>query len=265
MGVEYRRRFERVSMKSRLEVRLGRRISRWLPCALVAVASVVAAPGAASAQDESIDTPFRWKEKGTRVGLVGGYIFTNRGDPPFGPGSSPFLGARFRARLSSPLSLELGIGYGNSDEYVIDPRLEGGPAVVDTVNADWLVIQGSLQFAFTGSRSYRRLQPYVVLGGGILQGLSTGTSDELASPQQPFQYEIGTSPMVHLGVGAEYDISHRLGLAFEVRDDLWRIKTPEGWFRIDVLQNILDSGATAPDESQWTHNFELTASLYYYF
>ncbi|NNK47729.1 MAG: hypothetical protein HKP01_02545, partial [Gemmatimonadetes bacterium] len=215
--------------------------------------------------DESIDTPYRWIENGTRVGLVGGYIFTNRGDPPLRPGSTPFIAARLRARLSSPLSLEIGVGYGNSNEYVIDPRLEGGPAVVDTVDADFLVIAGSLQFALTGARSYRKLQPYVVLGGGILQGLSTGASEALEIPQQPFKYEIGTSPMIHLGVGAEYDISKRLGLAFEVRDNLWKIKTPEGWFRLDVLENILDTGSAAPDQSQWTHNFELTASLYYYF
>ncbi len=218
-----------------------------------------------AAQEEVIETPYRFIESGTRVGLVGGYIFTNRGSPPFGPGSSPFLGARLRARLSSPLSLEIGVGYGNSDQYVIDPRLETGPETVDTVSADWLIIQASLQFALTGSRSYRRLQPYIVLGGGILQGLSTGASDALESPQQPFLYEIGTSPMVHLGVGAEYDLSRRFGLAFEVRDNLWRIKTPEGWFRIDVLQNLLDTGSAAPDKSKWTHNFELTASLYYYF
>jgi len=230
----------------------------------LAVTGVALGPGSVAAQ-ESIDTPYRWLERGTRVGLVGGYIFTNRGYPPFGPGSSPFLGARLRARLSSPLSLEIGAGYGNSNEYVIDPRLAGGPAIVDTVNADWLIIEASLQFALTGARSYRKLQPYVVLGGGILLGLSTGTSDVLESPRQPFVYEIGTSPMVHLGVGAELDISSRMGLAFEVRDNLWRIKTPEGWFSLAVLQNLLDSGSPAPDESQWTHNFELTASLYYYF
>jgi len=122
-------------MKSLQEAGLVYRITRWLPCMVVAAVTIVVVPGSASAQDESIDTPFRWKERGTRLGLVGGYIFTNRGDPPFGPGSSALLGTRFRTRLSSPLSLEIGIGYGNSDEYVIDPRLEGGPAVVDTVSA----------------------------------------------------------------------------------------------------------------------------------
>lgn len=265
IGVEYRRRFEQVSMKLLQEVKLASVHGRWFTVLLMAMSGVIFGPGSAIGQEEEIDTPYRWVEGGMRLGLVGGYIFTNRGDPPFGPGSSPFIGTRFRARLSSPLSLELGLGYGNSDEYVIDPRLEGGPAVVDTVNADWLIIEASLQFAFTGARSYRGLQPYVVLGGGILQGLSTGTSDALASPQQPFLYEIGTSPMVHLGVGAEYHISRQFGLAFEVRDNLWKIKTPEGWFRIDVLENILDSGSVAPDDSQWTHNFELTASLFYYF
>ncbi|MCK5448698.1 MAG: outer membrane beta-barrel protein [Gemmatimonadetes bacterium] len=252
-------------MKLLQEVQIVRGLGRWLAVLWVAMSGVALGPGSAVAQEEDIDTPYRWVEGGTRLGLVGGYIFTNRGDPPFGPGSSPFIGTRFRARLSSPLSLELGLGYGSSNEYVIDPRLEGGPAIVDTVNADWLIIQASLQFAFTGARSYHRLQPYVVLGGGVLQGLSTETSDVLASPQQPFVYEIGTSMMVHLGVGAEYHLSRRWGLAFEVRDNLWKIRTPDGWFRIDVLENILDSGSQAADESQWTHNFELTASLYYYF
>ena len=252
-------------MKFLQEVKRVRVPVQWFAVLLVAMSGVLFGPGSAIGQEEEIDTPYRWVEGGLRLGLVGGYIFTNRGDPPFGPGSSPFIGTRFRARLSSPLSLELGLGYGNSDEYVIDPRLEGGPAVVDTVNADWLIIEASLQFAFTGARSYRGLQPYVVLGGGILQGLSTGTSDVLASPQQPFRYEIGTSPMVHLGVGAEYHLSRRFGLAFEVRDNLWKIRTPEGWFRIDVLQNILESGSVAPEKNQWTHNFELTASLFYYF
>jgi hypothetical protein len=228
-------------------------------------AGLVSVPGSASAQEERIETPYRWIEGGTRLGLFGGYIFTNRGSLDLGAGSSPIVGGRLRARLSSPLSLEIGVGYGDSDLWVTDPRLEGGPAVVDTVGTNWLLIEASLQLALTGARSYRRIQPYVLLGGGILQELSTESSDVLAIPQQPFAFKIGTTPMVHLGLGAEIDISRRFGLALEVRDDLWRLKTPEGWFRLDVLENIADSGSTVPDESQWVHNFELTASLYYYF
>ena len=85
-----------------------------------------------------------------------------------------------------------------------------------------------------------------MLGGGILQELSIEKSDALALPQEPFAFKIGTTPMVHLGLGAEYDISRRFGLGFEVRDNLWRLKTPDGWFRIDVLENLVDAGAQQP-------------------
>jgi len=252
-------------MKFLLEVTLLRRVVRSLAVLPLALAGLALQPATARAQEASIDTPYSWIERGLRLGLVGGYIFTDRGDPPFGPGSSPFIAARLRARLSSPLSLELGVGYGNSDQWVIDPRLEGGPAVVDTVSSDWLIIEGSMQMALTGSRSYHRLQPYVLIGGGVLLGLSTGTSDVLASPQQPFVFDIGTSPMLNFALGAEFDVSGRLGLAFEARDNLWRLTTPDGWFTLRVLQNLLDTGSPAPSDKKWTHNFELTASLYYYF
>ena len=252
-------------MKSLPQHALRVGLARWSSLLLLAASGLVTMPKQAGAQEEQIDTAYRWIERGTRLGLYGGYIFTNRGSLELGPGSTPTLGARFRGRLSSPLSIEIGLGFGNSDLWVIDPRLESGPAIVDTVGATWMILQASLQFVFTGARSYRRLQPYIVLGGGILQELSIENSDALALPQEPFAFKIGTTPMVHLGLGAEYDISRRLGLGFEVRDNLWRLKTPDGWFRIDVLENLVDAGAPVPKESEWVHNFELTASLYYYF
>lgn len=252
-------------MKSMHEVTRPRRLGAWSIPSLMCVASLVLLASPVLAQEERIETPYRWIEGGTRLGLFAGYIFTSRGNLDIGPGSAPTVGTRFRARLSSPLSFEAGIGVGRSDLWVVDPRLESGPAAVDTVSSDWLILEASLQLALTGARSYRRIQPYVVLGGGILQELSTETATELAAPREPFEYDIGTTPMIFLGVGAEYDVSARFGLGFEVRDNLWRLKTPDGWFLPDVLQNLVDSGATLPEDSQWVHNFELTAALYYYF
>lgn len=252
-------------MKSLSELKVLRRLARLSAVILLAAGGLLCVHSPAAAQEERIDTPYRWIERGTRVGLYGGYLVTNRGRYDMGPGSAVTLGARFRARLSSPLSLEIGVGYGSSDLWVTDPRLEGGPAVVDTVSTDYLLIQAAFQLALTGARSYRRVQPFITIGGGILQELSTGTSDILTVPQGPFAFEIGTAPVIHFGAGAEIDVSDRIGISLEARDNLWRIKTPDGWFRLDVLQNILDSGAPAPQESQWLHNFELTAALYYYF
>ena len=227
------------------------------------VASFV--PSAALAQEESIDTAYRWIDGSIRLGAFAGYMATSRGNLDQAPGPSPVVGGRVRVRLSSPLSLEVSLGYGSSDLYVTDPRLET-PAIVDTTNSDWLLAEAYLQLALTGARSYRRIQPYLFLGGGILQGLSEEVASIYAAPGlEPYRFDIGTTPSIAFGAGIEWDISNRLGLGFEVRDHLWTFKSPEAFFLLTNLENFATSGVEAPKESFWTNNFELSATLLYYF
>lgn len=236
----------------------------WLGAALLFGSAV--GPDGLAAQEERIDTPYRWIDRGTRLGVFGGYVFADRGDLQTGPGPAPTLGARLRTRLSSPLSLELNAAFGASDRYVIDPRVDTYPEPVDTVGLDWMIIQIEMQIALTGARSYHRLQPYVLLGGGIMLGLNEEKSDHFGDPiETDFRFDLGTPAVLTLGVGAEWDISTRFGLAFEARDNIWRIKAPEAFFRPDILAGIIESGAPAPKESEWLNNIELTAGLYYYF
>ena len=245
------------------------RFAAGIALAVLFVAGLVR-PGAAGAQEtaepERIDTPYDWIDGGFRLGAYGGYIATNRGEMELGPGSTALFGGRLRARVSSPLSIEIGVGYGSSDRYIIDPRLETGPAVVDTTDTDWLLIEGGFQIALTGARTLHRIQPYFVLTGGVLQGLNEGDYDALSSPGDlPFRYEIGTAGVIGAGVGLEWLPFDGVGFGFEVRDHLWRIATPDGYFQLDVLRNYEELGLPAPRESQWTHNFEFSISGYYYF
>lgn len=219
-----------------------------------------------SAAQERIDTPYDWIDRGFRLGAYFGHVAADRGESDIGPGSSSIFGARLRARVSSPLSLELAMGYGNSDRYVIDPRLESGPAAVDTVDTGWLLIEGGFQIALTGSRTLYGLQPYVILTGGILQGVDEEQSDALATAEDvPFRYEVGSAGVFSGGVGVEWLPTERLGVGLELRDHLWRIKTPDGFFQSDVLNRIEELGLPAPRESDWVHNIELSGSLHYYF
>lgn len=216
--------------------------------------------------DEHIDTPYEWIERSLRVGAFGGYLSADRGESEIGPGSTPVFGARLRARVSSPLSLELNAGLGRSDRFVIDPRLEGGPAPVDTVDVGWLMLEGGFQIALTGARTWNGLQPYVILTGGVLLGIDEEQSDALAAPEDvPFRYEVGTAGVFSGGLGFEWLPADRLGVGVELRDHLWRIKTPDGFFRSDVLDQIEELGLPAPRESEWVHNLELSGSLHYYF
>jgi hypothetical protein len=192
-----------------------------------------------------------------RAGLYAGYLFTSRANLDQAPGSSPIVGGRFRARLSSPLTFEVSLGYGSSDLYVTDPRLEV-PTIVDTTQSDWLLIEAYLQLSLTGARSVKSFQPYLFIGGGILQGISEEVADVFAAPGlDPYRFKIGTTPSLSVG--------DRLGLGIEIRDHIWRFNSPDAFFYPQNLGNFLESGVEAPEEGFWTNNFEVSATLSYYF
>lgn len=217
-------------------------------------------------QEQSIDSPFRWIERGLRVGLSAGYVDAGRGNLRFGPGSTATLGARLRARISSPLSIELGATYGGAERFVVDPRLETGPAAVDTVASGWVTGDVALQVALTGARTWHGLHPYVLFGGGLMIGVDEEGSDVFAdSALADFRYDLGTAPLFQGGVGVELRPSDRIGVGLEVRDFLLRLKAPDGFFRREVLDIIEEIGAEAPAESQWPGNLMLNVTLWYYF
>jgi hypothetical protein len=231
----------------------------------VVFVSGIGSPLPAQAQ-ERIDSPYDWIDRSLRLGAYAGHIGADRGSSEIGPGSTSVFGARLRTRVSSPLSIELNTGLGRSDRYVIDPRPEDGPAAVDTVDVGWLLIEGGFQVALTGARTLHRLQPYVTLTGGILLGIDEEQSASLAAPEDvPFRYEVGTAGVFSGGVGVEWLPTGRLGVGLEVRDHLWRIKTPDGFFQADILERIEELELPAPRETEWVHNLELSASLHYYF
>lgn len=219
-----------------------------------------------SAAQERIDTSYDWIEHGRRLTLFGGYISAGRGDLDIGPGSTSVFGARFRTRVSSPLSLEIGFGLGTSERFVIDPRLDTGPAPIDTVDANWVLIEGGFHIALTGARTLHQMQPYVVLTGGVLKGRGEVVSDSMRAVEDVrFQYRIGTASVFTAGFGLEWIPTDKIGLGVELRDHLWRLKAPNGFFDLDVLQKIEELDLEAPSESEWTHNIEFSASLSYYF
>ncbi|MFQ5679872.1 MAG: hypothetical protein ACE5HP_10495 [Gemmatimonadota bacterium] len=225
---------------------------------------LLVAPGA-TAQQERIDSPYRWAPGALRVGLVGGYFDSSRGSFDFGPGPTAVVGGRFRARISSPLTIELGTLIGDSRRFVIDPRLAEGPAPVDTVSTTWGLLQFGLQLSLTGSRTWHRVQPFLLFGTGLMFGLREERSEIFAEPElEGFRYNLGTAPLFQAGLGTEIRASRRLGIGLEARDYLIRLKAPDGFFLPEVLDTIEEAGAPAPRDTQWPSNVEFSVSLWYY-
>ncbi len=218
------------------------------------------------AQQETIDSPYRWREKGLRVGIWNAYHAGNRGNLDFGQGAPYTVGGKFRARISSPLSFDVGLSYGFADRWVVDPRIETGPAVVDTVAAGWLRADIGAQIGFTGARTWHGIHPYGLIGGGWVFGINEGASEVFSDPVlEPFRYNISTAPQVYVGLGAEIFMSEKIGISFEVRDHLIRQSAPDAFLLPSILDIIEEAGAPAPKGQAWLMNFEFGIALWYYF
>ena len=257
-----------------IEPRRARRAitPRRVGLAVLALLTLAILPVSVTAQEEEtggperIDSPFRWREKGFRVGLWTAYHAGNRGNLDFGQGPALASGARLRARISSPLSFEFGIGYGAADKWVVDPRPETGPVVADTVSAGWLRADLGVQVGLAGARTWNGFHPYVVFGGGWTWGINEGASEVFGDQElAAFRYEINTAPQVYLGIGSEVFTSEKIGIGFEIRDYFVRQNAPDGFFFPEVLGNLEEVGAPAPRASAWLMNFEFGISLWYYF
>lgn len=219
--------------------------------------------------EEQIESPYRWIEGSARVAPFLGYLRADRGQLDLGPGPTVMGGVRARARISSPLSLSAGLAYGDSERFVVDPRLEGGPAVVDTVPDRWVLAEAGIQLSLPGARSWHGLQPYVEIGAGFVFGVDEPKSPVLGavgdSTVADFRFDLGGAPVAMIGAGVELDVSEKIGIGLEARDHLWRLTAPDGFFRVEILNEIEEAGATAPTDRDWTHNLELSVGLWYYF
>lgn len=246
-------------------------------CALVVAAAAAIALGATPAAGQQpggaqgadtleIDTPYRWIPRGLRLGAVGGYLDTGLSELDLGPQSTPTGGLRGRARVSSPISLEASFLYGSSDRFAVDPRLDGGPAPVDTLASRWILAEAAMQFAITGDRTWHGLQPFVTLGGGFLVGVDEEETPEFSRQEEAsLRHDIDVMPAVQAGLGVEWHLGERFGLSFEARDHLWRITTPDGFFAQAVLEGIENAGGPVPEETEWKHNLEFSVTIYRYF
>jgi len=251
---------------------VGRKAGRYIPVLGLAfglgllAASPVEGQQVPATNAPHITSAYRWVGRALRLGAFGGWLDTNRGSDRLGPGSTPYGGLIFRARLSNPLSVEVQAAYGQSDLLVIDPRLASGPGVVDTTTTRWASIEAGLQFALTGQRTWHRLQPFVLLEGGLLRGFKQPLSPALSTTADaPFRYGLGTMPVLEAGAGFEWIPGGRFSVSFEARDKLLHIKAPSGFFQQSVLDQINQLGLPAPQDKQWTHNLALTVTVWRYF
>jgi hypothetical protein len=214
-----------------------------LVAALLALtAAPLVAPAAAEAQ--TIASPYRFIEGRHEAGVFVTQIPGNRGTMELGPGEGILMGARYGLDLGGPFALEFAGFLLPTDRNVRAPS-ESGETIRELGVADALVggLDGRIRFTLTGPRTWYRMAPFVVAGGGIVGNLSGRIEEEAELPSE-VRFDFGPSFLGVLGAGTRVFLSDQLVLRLDATAHFWKVGTPQAFL------NLPESAGTVVQQ-QW--------------
>jgi hypothetical protein len=196
------------------------------------------------AEAQTIPSPYAFVERGMGAYAYGTYVFTDRGVIELGPGSGPAAGIGYAARVSGPFVIDSRIAFFPTSRTVYDveeappeqirddPR--AGLVPIGEADLSLLLVDGSLRFDITGPRTWRNLQPYALLGAGVVFRLAADHSDEAELPETPdLRVRFRNGVTGHFGAGVEAHLTDRFTLRLDARSLFWRLHVPTGFITAD--------------------------------
>ena len=241
-------------------------IKRSLLAAAILTALGLAGTAPAGAQD--IASPYDFVEGSHALYGFGAAVFTDRGTLDTGPGSGYAAGIGYNFRISGPFNLGVRASffptgrrvYTDSATVADSLALRADPMTgltqVGTADLSLLLLDASLRFDVTGPRTWHRIQPYVVMGGGGALVLSQpNTGEDQLPPDAQLQVRFRNGWTGHVGAGFEIYLTEHLTARIDARDVLWKIHIPQGF---------LTPGRVI-DTEQWVQSAHLGLGLTFRF
>jgi len=196
-------------------------------------------------------SPYRDVRRGATLVLTFGHLGGSRGGPGVGISDGPTGGLRYEA-LFGALGATLGIAYGHTTRFVVDPTKDSvsrksGPFDTDVVLAD-----AALQLSLTGRKTWHGLAPYV---GGAL-GVAVGGG----SPPDPSGYNFGNKLTLAPQAGVRWYPARRVSVRADFRLVLWKLRYPLGYKQ----PSPVDGGRVLPLDAsldEWTSHPWITIGL----
>jgi len=230
---------------------MSKRLHWFIAAALAAFVT----PRAGHAQ--GIDSPYRFVETSQSLGAFGGYAWTGDGSLELGPQAGPIFGPRYTIRVSGPFNVEGAVTWLDTKRTVWD-TIPADTSLVVLGEADMQILSftAALRFDLTGPRTWKGLQPFFTLGGGLAFDLADRSEAEATMPED-VRFDFGTRFLGVVGGGAEIHLSRRITATLDARSMLWKLITPEPFlFGLPGLYRPRD---------EWTQNFILGASVQFRF
>jgi hypothetical protein len=206
---------------------------------------------------QTIDSPYRFVENSQALGAYGGWVSPGRGALNLGPEAGAVLGARYTLRVSGAFNLDADLSYFASRRIVYDTvPADTALRVAGQADMKVLALIAGLRFDVTGPRTWRGLQPYVVLGGGLAFDLAGDAAAE-ESLAEDIRFDFGTRLLGTVGGGVEAHLFRNITLRGDARALLWKLNTPRPF--------LFGEPANYRPADEWTQNAYLSAGISYRF
>lgn len=223
----------------------------------VLIAALAALSWSAPAASQSIPSPYRYIERGQEAGFFSGIMATNTGRFDLGPGTQTLVGARYGVEVSGPVALEGLASVAFGPRNVVNPNRIEGDRVVDEAEMRIVLLEARLRFNLTGRRTWNRLQPFLLIGGGVGFDTLEGQDEDFALEEDD-RYTFGTRWTGNLGAGSRLLLTDRIHLRVDAALRLYKVGIPSGW-RDPIL------GFESVPEDEWVSGRLLTVGLGYRF
>jgi hypothetical protein len=231
----------------------------WSGALLVLSGSIQALAAQVGHPPES--SPYRDIRKGHTFTGGAGYFSGDGGEFAIGPHRGALFGVRYDIRTASTIQLGLGIAHGRLERFIVNPFVRLVNRRSGPVRQSVTFAELNVQLNVTGGKSWRRIAPYVGLGGGLALAGST--------PADTSGYEFGRKVYLTPQVGLRFFLSERLHLRTEARATFWKLKYPTTFQREPVEEPGTEGNSNAVIQGdnldEWTTSWWLQAGLGYSF
>jgi opacity protein-like surface antigen len=199
------------------------------PSILVLIAAVHS-----TAAGQSIPSPYTFIEHGQAWAIFAGKSNLNPGQLGLGPQDGNTLGGRYAVAFGSVLNLDVDGTLFRLKRDVLDVSQPEDDRFLGKTDFSVALVDLRLRINLTGQRAWRRLQPFVLFGGGLTFAQSTDRLLELATdmPRNEW-YDFGTRFAGTFGGGTSFHVSDKISLRLDGVVNLWKIATPVGWLTVD--------------------------------
>lgn len=181
-----------------------------------------------AAEGQSVASPYQFFENKQEAGVFVGSSGQGTGLSGYGPSSGLSVGARYGIHLGGPFGLEGVFTYQPTTRDVVDPTREKGEWVVGEADAEMLTFDARLRFSLTGDRSWRHLNPFLFIGGGMAWD-AAGEQEADALLLVGDRFEFGAKFVALLGGGVRWILTDRVLIRADLALTMNRLKTPEGF------------------------------------